>query len=108
MAGLYALLRDSLDALGDPRASLPDSVLALKRTHPNLSERVERLVALTRECHRANQDNGVLVSAGLRNAGQAMDTLRAVGAAPGADTQIYGPPGHGNRTSAGDRLTVRA
>lgn len=108
VGGLYALLRDSLNALGGSGASLPDSVLALKRTHPNLSQRVERLVALTRDCHRANQDNGVLVSAGLRNAGHAMDTLRAVGAVPAADTATYGPAGHGHRSSAGDRLTVRA
>ena len=105
---LYALLRDSLDALGGAGASLPDSVLALKRTHPDLAQRVDRLVALTRECHLANRDNGVLVSAGLRNAGHAMDTLRAVGAVPAAETETYAPPGHGNRVSAGDRVTVRA
>lgn len=104
---LYARLRESMEALCGPSTTMSESLPVLKRAHPRLAEGVDRLVRLTRECQRANQDNGVLVSTGLRNARGALETLRHVGAEP-VEPGTYGPSGIAVRGAAVDRLRVRA
>lgn len=107
VAGLYALLRESLEGLGEDGTDLADSVSSLKRAHPHLAGRVDQLVALTRECQIANQENGVLVNARLNGTRGALRSLQdaTIGSDP---VGTYGPVGASLGALAGDRLTVRA
>ena len=100
---VYDLLRSDLALLYGTGQSLADSVQSLRAGHPALGAQVERLVELTRACKQANQDNGVLVSAGLRNVRRAMDSLH--GARPAS---TYGPAGQAGAPQHGNRLAVTA
>jgi flagellar biosynthesis/type III secretory pathway chaperone len=100
---VYELLRGELALLFGTEQPIADSVQTLRTDHPALGAQVERLVELTRTCKQANQDNGVLVSAGLRNARRAMDSLH--GARPAS---TYGPAGQAGAPQHGNRLAVTA
>lgn len=105
---LYGVLRADLERFGRDGAGSADSVTELKREHPHLSPRVDRLVRLTRDCQRANQENGVLVNARLNGTRGALQSLRDAGIEATAPA-TYGPVGGaGALTVAGDRFTVRA
>jgi len=69
---LYAMLRAAVARHLGPEASLTDSMAALRKHNSGIAKQVDELVLLTRKCQQANQDNGVLVSAGLDRSRQAM------------------------------------
>ncbi len=48
----------------------------IRTTTPQLAERLDQLVMLTRACRQSNQDNGTLVSLGLRNCQTNLDLLQ--------------------------------
>lgn len=82
------------------------SIGALRRAHPSLAERIERLVEITRACKQANQDNGVTLSAGLHSAQRALQALHGV---PATDTSdIYGPAGRAGVQRYGTRVAITA
>jgi flagellar biosynthesis/type III secretory pathway chaperone len=104
---LYAMLREAMAAIYGARQPVGDAVPALREADPALAARIETLVDLTRACKQANQDNGVLVSAGLRSAQRALLTLR--GAQPGhAADGTYGPAGQSDAHRQGNRLAITA
>jgi flagellar biosynthesis/type III secretory pathway chaperone len=69
---LYAMLRAAVARHLGPEASLTDSMAALREHNSGIAKQVDELVRLTRKCQQANQNNGVLVSAGLDCSQQAM------------------------------------
>ena len=84
---LEAITRDketmvdgSLSPLIRGDSSVAQALGALERSHPALARRVELLLNLTRDCQRANQDNGVLLREGLTRPGESR-TRRGPGAA---------------------------
>ena len=106
MTALYTALRDALAEFGGDGETMGAQVAAVRSAHPDLGERVDRLVTLTRECQQANHDIGVLVSVGLRNASNALDALHGVPADSSADT--YDPQGRAKRASGSEFLALRA
>ena len=69
---LYAILRAAVARHLGPGASLTDSMATLREHNSGIAKQVDELVRLTRKCQQANQENGVLVSAGLDCSPQAM------------------------------------
>ena len=61
----------------------------IRTTTPQLAERLDQLVALTRACRQSNQDNGTLVNLGLHNSQANLKLLQHLNrpAQPGT----YGP-----------------
>ncbi len=108
VASLYGSLRGALDHAGSTSGELPERLAALRHSHPALAEQVDQLVRLTRDCQRANQDNGVLVSAGLSQSRRALHTLRGVDDAGAAPSGTYGRGGATRTGAVGERLTLRA
>lgn len=103
----YALLRAALGLRHGSEQHLADGVAALRPGDAALAARVQQLLELTRSCKQANQDNGVLISAGLRSAGQALHTLHGAASGPTA-AGTYGPAGHGAGYRQGNRFTLTA
>ena len=104
IAELYQGLREDLEPFGEPGAGMAGTLAGLRHTHPDLAARVDRLVALTRECQQANQENGLMVSAGLRSASRALDSLRG----PSMDDGTYDPAGRAARSAAQGFVALRA
>jgi flagellar biosynthesis/type III secretory pathway chaperone len=106
VASLYQRLREALVAsTGD--LSIEDAISSLRSHSPRLGGRVERLLELTRACQLANQENGALIGAGLRNTQGALDSLRKLSAASATGT--YSPSGRADVAgSSPSRLAVRA
>lgn len=101
---LHAGLRQRLEQAG---VTPGGGIDVLAQLEPKLAASLGRMAQLIGQCQRANQDNGVLVNAGLRNARGGLETLRALGAtAQRADT--YDREAETSRARAGDRLTLTA
>jgi|GEM_PF-7128623 len=62
---------------------------AIRVTMPQLSERLDQLVRLTRACRQSNQDNGTLVNLGLQNCQSSLGLLQRLNQPAQAGT--YGP-----------------
>lgn len=101
---LVRLLQDELDTLVQAHdASRIEDIAARKGalcqriealqgpSNPSDPEQARRLRELTREVAQANQRNGAVVAALIRNTRGALDVLRAM---PGAEAaEVYGPRG---------------
>lgn len=109
VASLYALLRSSISSAWGDGTPLDGAVSLLRDSHPGLARRVSQLVDITRECHLANQENGVLVHARLDGARSALTALDEA-CAGGVDVPAltYGPEQMAATQRAGSNLTLRA
>ncbi|MFT5172607.1 MAG: flagellar biosynthesis/type III secretory pathway chaperone [Gammaproteobacteria bacterium] len=104
---LYESLRIAVARHLGPDASLTDGIAALRKHSDTIAKQVDTLVQLTRKCQRANQDNGVLVNAGLDHSQRAMNTLMQIGATH-ARPSTYGPSATQVRSRARSQFSVRA
>ena len=107
VSALYELLRNAVARNLGPDASLTDGMTALREQGGKIAKQIEELVQLTQKCQQANQDNGVLVSAGLDHSQQAMNTLTQVNAGPAA-ANTYSRSATQHAVGKGGQFTVRA
>ena len=79
------------DGSADPTTALSlTSVLnEIRTTTPQLADRLDQLVVLTRTCRQSNQDNGTLVNLGLHNCQANLNLLQGLSQPVPAGT--YGP-----------------
>lgn len=107
VSALYELLRDAVARHLGPDASLSDGMSALSRYNGEIAQQVDELMQLTRKCQQANQDNGVLVSAGLDDSQAAIRTLSELGASPTV-ANTYGRSATQQPTTSRTQFNVRA
>ena len=106
-SALYELLRGAVSRHLGPNASLSDGISALRQHDNEIAHQVDELMQLTRKCQQANQDNGVLVSAGLDDSQDAIRTLSELGASP-AVANTYGRTASQHPTRSKTQFNVRA
>ncbi|MFT5446362.1 MAG: flagellar biosynthesis/type III secretory pathway chaperone [Gammaproteobacteria bacterium] len=107
VSALYELLRGAVSQHLGPGASLSDGISALRQHDSEIAHQVDELMQLTRKCQQANQDNGVLVSAGLAHSQDAIRTLSELGASP-AVANTYGRTATQHPTTSRAQFDVRA
>ena len=107
ISALYELLRESVSRHLGPNASLSDGINALRQHDDEIAHQVDELMQLTRKCQQANQDNGVLVSAGLDHSQDAIRTLSELGASPAA-AGTYGRAATRQRATTHAQFNARA
>jgi len=73
----------------EPAKSFSAALDTIRATTPQLSERLDQLVALTRACRQSNQDNGTLVNLGLHNCQANLNLLQRL--SQPAESGTYGP-----------------
>jgi flagellar biosynthesis/type III secretory pathway chaperone len=79
----------------------------IRLNQPQLAERLDHLVALTRSCRQSNQDNGALVNLGLHNCQSNMNLLHSFNSPEPVGT--YGPQAQSDdRFDSLQRLQLRA
>jgi len=88
---LYEAFKEALGlaSTDEPADTFTATLDNIRATTPQLSERLEQLVTLTRACRQSNQDNGTLVNLGLHNCQANLNLLQRLSqpAQPGT----YGP-----------------
>lgn len=107
VSALYELQRSAVARNLGSGTSLSEGISALREHSDRIANQVDELVQLTQQCQQANQDNGVLVSAGLDHSQQAVNTLARLGTGH-AQAGTYDPSAAQHSSQAGARFTVRA
>ena len=107
VSALYESLRRAVSRHLGPDASLSDGISALREHNNDIALQVDELMQLTLKCQQANQDNGVLVSAGLDHSQDAMRTLSELGASP-AVANTYGRSATQHPTTSRTQFNARA
>jgi len=81
-------LRDEPVA-GEANQSFTTTLIRLRKSTPELTERLDQLVTLTRACQQRNQDNGTLVNLGMHNCQANLGLLQRLSQPTSPST--YGP-----------------
>ncbi len=88
---LYDVFKESLGmtSTDEPADTFTATLDNIRATTPQLSERLDQLVTLTRACRQSNQDNGTLVNLGLHNCQANLNLLQRLNQP--AQSGTYGP-----------------